>query len=227
MTKTYSLILLAAGVGRRMRSDTPKQLMLLAGKPMILHSLLAVEAIEEIAEVVITCPAKHMNAIGEALSHYRIRKPIHYVLGGETRQASVLAGVEAASSEHVIIHEAARPKVTAETFRRLIGEPSENAVYGLDIPFTVLFRKDGEVSGSIDRSTIFNVQLPHKFRRDTLLEAHREAAAEGRTYTDDAGLMFDHGTAARLLEGDETNIKITTRLDHVLVGRLLERRDDD
>jgi D-ribitol-5-phosphate cytidylyltransferase len=227
MTKSYSLILLAAGVGRRMRSDTPKQLMLLAGKPMILHSLLAAEEIPEIAEVVVTCPAKHIDAIGEALSHYRIRKPISYVLGGDTRQASVLAGVEAVKSEHVIIHEAARPKVTADTFRRLIDEPAENAVYGLDIPFTVLFREQGEVSGSIDRSTIFNVQLPHKFNRDALLDAHRKAAGEGRSYTDDAGLMFDHGMPARVIEGDEANIKITTRLDHVLVGRLLERRHDD
>ena len=93
----YSLVLLSAGKGTRFGKETPKQYLLLAGKPMIVHTLERVDQIEDIAEVVVVCGEEYVEKIQTYLKDYRIQKKIVFVEGGDTRQKSVFAGIQAAS----------------------------------------------------------------------------------------------------------------------------------
>ena len=177
--KGYTFILLSGGIGSRMQQSIPKQYMLLAGKPMIMHVLDKVDTIGEITKIVIVCAKEYRPSLDLMLEQYGITKKTEYADAGKSRQASVLSGLEKADTENVIIHEAARPFVTVEDYMELINDPAENAMIGLDIPFTVLKGKE-YVEGLLTRSELVNVQLPQKFNTRTILEAHRQAAATMR-----------------------------------------------
>ncbi len=134
----YTFVLLSGGVGSRMQNSLPKQYMLLAGKPMIMHILEKIETIGEIKEVVLVCADEYRSSLKMLLEQYGIQKKVIFAPAGKTRQASVLSGLKQVNTEHVIIHEAARPFVTVEDYRELIDESSENAMIGSSIPFTVI-----------------------------------------------------------------------------------------
>lgn len=211
--KEYSLILLSGGVGKRMQLNYPKQFLLLAGKPIFIHVLEKVDRLPEIKEIIITCPHDYMDLTEETITPYGFHTPIRLIEGGETRQESVYKGLLAAQYDDVIIHEAVRPFVTVEMFQRLINEPVENAIFGLEIPFTVLKGRD-KVEGNLKREELINVQLPHKFSKDRLLYAHECAREENLQFTEDASLHFHYYKSdITVLKGSDHNIKITTPVD--------------
>ena len=134
----YTFILLSGGVGSRMHNSIPKQYMLLAGKPMIMHVLEKVDMLDAVKKIVVVCAEEYKSSIALMMEQYGIKKHVEYAQSGKTRQASVLSGLKLADTDDVIIHEAARPFVTSEDYQELIDEPSVNAIIGLDIPFTVI-----------------------------------------------------------------------------------------
>ena len=221
----FTLLLLAGGIGNRMDSDIPKQLKLLNGKPMLIYSLYAAEKIEDFDEIIIPCPKDYLNLIKDVVGKYNINKKIYFIAGGKTRQESVYLSLLKNKSEKVIVHESARPLVMPEYFNTLINDASVNVIYGLDIPFTVLYRDNKLVSGTIDRSKILNVELPHKYDAYMLLEAHKKAIKENRFYTEDASLVFDYGGEVKILPGHYENIKITTWVDYLITEKLLKEID--
>ncbi len=210
------MVVLAGGIGKRIGRPFPKQFLLLGGKPLIVHVLEKARAIDEIERVVITCPADHLDATRELLQNHGFGDKFACILGGTSRQESVYLGLVALDGiDSVIIHEAVRPLVTVETFRTLIDAPDENAMYGVPISFTVIKGHD-YVEGLLDRDELVNVQLPQKYRRSALLEAHEAARDSGATFTEDAGLLFQHsGQPVRILPGSDENIKITVPTDTV------------
>lgn len=219
----FTLVLLSGGSGIRMKKDIPKQYLLLAGKPVIMHTLERINKIEEISEIVIVCTEEYVSLIKEMLVQYNITKPVKFAKAGNTRQASVKSGVELAVTENVIIHEAARPFVSGKDFIRLINEPCENAMYGLSIPFTVIKGHD-RVEGILDRSELVNVQLPQKFNTEILRDAHKKAAQENRYFTEDAGLVYYYypDVDIKICEGMAYDIKLTTSLD-LIIGESIYR----
>jgi 2-C-methyl-D-erythritol 4-phosphate cytidylyltransferase len=221
----YTLLLLAGGIGNRMRSDIPKQIRLLNNKPMLIYSLYAAEEIEEFDEIIIPCPKDYLSMIKGVVEKYTIDKNIRFITGGKTRQESVYLSLLQNKSEGVIVHESARPLVKPEYFKTLINESFANIIYGLDIPFTVLYRDTEQVSGVIDRSRIFNVELPHKYDAFELLEAHKKAIKEDKFYTEDASLFFEYGGKVKILPGHYENIKITTWVDYFVAEKLLKEGD--
>lgn len=212
----YSAILLAGGKGARMNNSTPKQYLLLAGKPVIVHSLEKLEEITDIEEIIIVCGEEYITTITQMLDQYSIEKRALFVPAGETRQASVHNGIKRAHNEHVIIHEAARPFATAEDFRRLINSPADNAILGYPVPYTII-EGEGKLSGILDRSKLINVQLPQKFSLKELKAAHEKAQDEGRTFTEDASLLFYYENSdIEIVKGSNFNIKVTEAMDMVL-----------
>lgn len=213
----YTLVLLAGGSGSRMKKNIPKQYLLLAGKPVIMHTLERIERIKEISEVVIVCTDEYVPLIKKMLLQYNVVVPVMFARAGDTRQASVKSGLDLVKTEEVILHEAARPFVSESDFVRLIKEPCENAMYGLSIPFTVIEGHD-IVEGILDRSKLVNVQLPQKFNTRTLQEAHAKAEGEKRLFTEDAGLLFNYypDINIKICEGMDYNIKLTTSMDLVM-----------
>lgn len=212
---TIGMIVLAGGIGKRIGRPVPKQFLLLGGKPLLAHVLEKVLPIDEIANVVITCPANHIDDTRELLENHGFDDArFRCVEGGVTRQASVLRGLEALDAvESVVIHEAVRPLVTTDEFRALIDASDPNAMFGIPIPFTVL--KGGEyVDELLERSELVNVQLPQKFDAAALREAHEAARRDGATFTEDASLFTRYaGARVRILAGSERNLKITVPTD--------------
>lgn len=217
----YSVVLLAGGKGSRMKNSIPKQYMLLAGKPVIMHTLERIDTIDEISEVIIVCAGEYTEQIKFMLSQYGIKKDVKYAEAGDSRQASVLSGLEQVSSEYVIIHEAARPFVKKREFLDLIKYEKENAIIGSPINYTVLRGKD-KVEGIFNRSELINVQLPQKFNTELLKNAHYSAKRDVKIFTEDASTVFYYfpDVDIDVIEGKDYNIKLTTPTD-MLVGKII------
>lgn len=217
----YTLVLLSGGIGTRMKNSIPKQYMLLAGKPMIMHILEKVEMLNDVKQIVIVCADEYRSSINLMLEQYGISKNVEFATSGNSRQASVLSGLKQVKTANVIIHEAARPFVTIEDYQELINEENENTMIGLDIPFTVL-KGHENVEGLLERSELVNVQLPQKFNTEKILSAHQKAESEGKTFTEDASLLYYYypDTKIRIIKGKDYNIKITTRMD-MLTGEII------
>lgn len=211
------MIILAGGVGKRMNKPVPKQFLILAGKPIIIHVLEKVEQLADVERVVITCPAEFVEETRTLLRHRNLEGRFGCIEGGETRQESVYLGLgELGECERVVIHEAVRPFVTLAEFRALIDSEFENAIYGTRIPFTVLAGHD-YVEDILERARLVNVQLPQKFDAAKLKRAHEAARADGIEFTEDASLLFHYERSQiRILEGSEKNIKITEPTDLII-----------
>ena len=213
---TVGMVVLAGGIGKRIGQPVPKQFLLLGGKPLIVHVLEKARAIAEIERVVITCPESHLEQTAELIKNHRLGAKFSCIVGGASRQESVYRGLVALQEvDSIIIHEAVRPLVTVDEFRALMATEDENVMFGIPIPFTVL-KGHEYVEGLLERSELVNVQLPQKFNRAKLLEAHDRAREDGSSFTEDASLLFHAlGERVRILEGSARNIKITVPTDMV------------
>lgn len=217
----FTVVLLSGGSGKRMKNTIPKQYMQLAGKPVIMHILERVDNLKSVLRIVIVCTETYQLSIKLMLEQYGITKEVVFAPAGQTRQESVLNGLEYVKTDQVIIHEAARPFVTVDDFIRLIECESENAIYGLPIAFTVLKGHD-IIEGELNRSELINVQLPQKFRTNLLLESHRYAKEDSRIFTEDSSMVYHYFPDERIVicPGMEYNIKLTTRQD-MITGEII------
>ena len=200
-----------------MHNPIPKQYMLLAGKPVILHTLEKIEKIDSINEVVVVCAEEYIPQIEEMLRKYHLKKKVLFALSGLTRQDSVFSGLKKVGNKNVIIHEAARPFVKVEEFEELINYQSENVIIGSPINYTVL-RGDAFVTGLLNRSELVNVQLPQKFNTKELIEAHEKAKLDNKVFTEDASLLYyyKNDIEISIIRGKDYNIKLTTPMDMIL-----------
>ena len=222
----YSFILLSAGKSTRFGNVIPKQYLLLAGKPILVHSLERIDTIEEICEIILVCSDKYIPVIQTYLKQYKIQKKVIFVNGGKTRQESVFNGLQVATQDQVIIHEAARPFVSVPDFKELIACSSENVTYTLSIPYTVLKKNEKNIiSDVLNRGDLVNIQLPQKFSKKDLIECHNLAIQENKQFTEDAGMIYYYlKKPVYCLTGKSYNIKITEYIDS-LFGEIIYQED--
>ena len=185
----YSAILLSGGKGKRMMKDVPKQYLLLAGKPIIMHSLEKLDHLTLIDEIVIVCEDEYQQSLQLMLRQYNIETSVKFAVAGATRQDSVYNGLCCVKNEQVIIHEAARPFVTECDYLKLIDEDAPNAMLGYPIPYTVVKGND-VITDILDRSELINVQLPQKFNVGVIRSAHQKARADGKVFTEHSSMVF-------------------------------------
>ena len=211
------VILLGAGVGRRLGHVEPKALLPIDGHPILAVAAGAAAASASVGGLVLTFPA---GWEGRALACVEdIDLPVRLVEGGPSRQASVRAALEQvpASVGIVAVHDAARPFAGPELFERVIGAVrdgvADGAVPVLEIADTVLRVRGGTVRGTEAREELFLVQTPQAFRSSVLRAAHERAAEAGETFTDDASLLRWADRPVRAIAGDPANVKITTLAD--------------
>jgi 2-C-methyl-D-erythritol 4-phosphate cytidylyltransferase / 2-C-methyl-D-erythritol 2,4-cyclodiphosphate synthase len=210
-------LIVAAGRGSRFGGDLPKQYCLLAGKPVLAHTAAAFASHPLVAMVQTVIHADDAALYAEAVGSSQ-QKLLPPVTGGATRQASVLAGLEAMSGQGigiVLIHDAARPFLTSQLIDSAI-EAARNhgaAVPGAALTDTIVAIDTGVIAATPDRSTLRAVQTPQAFRFDLILAAHRKAATGGRAFTDDGGVAAAAGHAVHVFNGDPANVKITTQDD--------------
>ena len=193
MGPSVAAVVVAAGRGIRAGGNLPKQYRHLAGEPVIRSSLSLLAWHGQISAVQTVIHSDDRANYEAAASGLRLLAP---VAGGASRQASVLAGLEALSArapDIVLIHDAARPFCSAELVSRAIAACGETgaAIPALEVTDTIKrIDADGRVAGTVDRSELRAVQTPQAFAFPALLEAHRKAAKEGREdFTDDAALF--------------------------------------
>jgi 2-C-methyl-D-erythritol 4-phosphate cytidylyltransferase/2-C-methyl-D-erythritol 4-phosphate cytidylyltransferase/2-C-methyl-D-erythritol 2,4-cyclodiphosphate synthase len=212
----WSAVVVAAGRGSRMGADEPKQFLALAGKPILLHALELFEAMPEIGEIVLVAGADEIGRCEALCAAHGLRKVRRIVAGGAERQQSVHRGIEAASGEWVLVHDAVRPLVTLDAVRRCMAaaEAAGAAVLAVPVKDTIkVVDEAGRIAATPDRRTLRAVQTPQAFRRELLLACHERAAREGFAATDDAGVVERCGHPVAAAEGEYSNIKITTPED--------------
>lgn len=226
----YTLILLNGGVGKRFGSSEPKQLTRLHQMPIFIRTLKEVLEIPKITKIMMNYPNGWKDMFIQLLEDYGMSDRIQLVSSGSTRQQSVKKMLEASLNDEnkfVIIHEAVRPLVSSKEFEQLINSSTENISFGLKIPFTVLKLDEQRefISEALPRNLLVNVQLPQKFLKISLVEAHKKAAEQGTLFTEDASLLHHYGTNVKFVEGNENNIKITSPNDLEVMEALLNDKN--
>ncbi len=209
-------ILVAAGSGSRFGAETPKQFLLLAGKPVVRH---AAEALA--AHVSLLQPVGDATVIEAALSG--IHGCLPAVSGGATRQDSVRAGLEALvrhEPDIVLVHDAARPVIPEGTIPALLAALAEapGAIPGAPVADTLKRVVRGVIVDTVSRSELFRAQTPQAFRFSTLLAAHRAGPLGA---TDDASLLEAAGQTVEVVPGSDDNIKLTYPEDLVRLERFM------
>lgn len=198
-------ILVAAGRGTRAGGDRPKQWQLLAGRSVAAHAMERFATHPDISELVLVLHPDDMDT-----NHWPREPAATIVAGGDTRAASVRAGLGAVSKgiTHVLIHDAARPMVTAALIDRVLDglRQGDGAAPAVAVTDTLWQGTDGQVAGVQDRTGLWRAQTPQGFALPPLLAAH---AASTGTETDDVAVARAAGLDVRIVAGDEDNIKIT------------------
>jgi 2-C-methyl-D-erythritol 4-phosphate cytidylyltransferase len=219
-------VVVAGGEGLRMRgvAGAPrKQYARLVDEPVLCWAVRPFTEHPAIGTVIVVLPADDVaNPPAELLGF-----EVTLVAGGRTRTDSVRNGLAALPdrTELVLVHDAARPFVTAGLIDRVIAAASGTAVIPAIRATDTLKEVDeaGEVIATLDRERIWNAQTPQAFPFGALLDAHRRAEREGWKPTDDAGLFERIGARVRVVEGDPENLKITGPFD-LEVARLIAAR---
>jgi 2-C-methyl-D-erythritol 4-phosphate cytidylyltransferase/2-C-methyl-D-erythritol 2,4-cyclodiphosphate synthase len=220
-------LIVAGGSGERFGGPVPKQYRMLAGRPVLRHAIEGFVASGSIDRVQVVIRADARPAYDAAVSGLSLPEPVE---GGSTRQESARRGLEALaadSPEFVLIHDAARPFVSARMIadcRAALGR-ADGAIVALPVRDTLKRQsRDGNcrIDTTVDRDGIWRAQTPQAFRFDAILAAHRAAA--GCDLTDDAAVAEMARLAVELVEGSEDNIKITTEEDLMQAERILASR---
>ena len=216
-------IVLAAGRGERMDSAIPKALMSFDGATVVARALERVMAAPSVSGVVVVAPPGFEDAVGQAIEAFGVDA---VVAGGKTRQASVVAGlaVVAADADRILCHDAARPLASPQLFERALEalEGWDGVVPVLRVVDTVKRVQDGTVEGTEPRDRLALAQTPQAFLAGALRDAHERAAVDGFEGSDDALLLERAGYRVRAIEGERTNLKITTA-DDVRLAEALAR----
>jgi 2-C-methyl-D-erythritol 4-phosphate cytidylyltransferase/2-C-methyl-D-erythritol 2,4-cyclodiphosphate synthase len=212
-----AVLIVAAGKGERSGLSLPKQYELLAGKPMLRRSVEAFGGLP--VQVAIGSGQEEMAR--DALAGLGLPPA---VIGGATRQESVRRGLEALESgapDFVLIHDAARPLVSAKVIGNVVAALEKGA--GGAVPMVAaadtLRRREGAGFVPVARDGLYRAQTPQGFRFRDILAAHRAHA--GQAATDDMALAELAGIAVERVEGDERNFKVTTREDFQMAEALI------
>jgi 2-C-methyl-D-erythritol 4-phosphate cytidylyltransferase/2-C-methyl-D-erythritol 2,4-cyclodiphosphate synthase len=216
-------IIAAGGRGARLGGAQPKQFLPLGGQPILQRSVDAFVASDRIADVIVALPRELAHSLPDYLRSGP--KPVAIVEGGERRQDSVAQAFARVSShaDVVVIHDAARPLVTADLISRTVDAAARFGAAIAALPATdTVKRSNAErvVVDTIPRGEIFLAQTPQAFRIDVLRAALAQAREVGDA-TDEAMLAERAGHLVHLVEGDPRNLKITTADDLATAERLL------
>lgn len=205
------LILLAGGRSRRMGDGVEKQLARIGGKPALIHCIEVIREAVSLERIIVNATPEARATVSRVIEDYGIANVV-LCDAGETRQESVAIALEFVTAERVLLHEAARPLITAELVRRVAASPAAAVVPVWEVPFTVTIGSV-RMEAELDRSKLRNVQLPQAFNTEVLKESHLRAATQGEVATEDSALVFRAGYEVVFVDGIAENIKITYPVD--------------
>ncbi|MGE4559354.1 MAG: 2-C-methyl-D-erythritol 4-phosphate cytidylyltransferase [Desulfobulbus sp.] len=234
-TITYppaGVVLPAGGIGSRFGHAHPKQLLYLAGVPILVRTCRAFLQIPEISWLAVALPAAHYQAGIDLLRAHLSREALQRILftvGGATRQESVRAGLRLLPPEIelVLVHDAARPLIDRATILRCLEGASHHGAVIAAVPVKDTLKsvaESGRITSTVDRSGLWQAQTPQAARRPLLEKAFDEAARNRFTGTDEASLLEAAGIEVRVVEGSERNLKVTRPEDLRVALALLQEQ---
>lgn len=228
MSGRMTAVVLAAGRGSRMKSETAKQYMELLGKPVLYYALRAFEESLAVQSVVLVVAEDEEVYVTEAIvKRFHLHKVAAVVCGGAQRQDSVYRGLlAAADAEYVMIHDGARPLVTPALIARLAQavEETNACVAGVPVKDTIKrVSQDGTVLETPARETLWQIQTPQAFSYALILDAYETVRQQTLLFTDDASVLeyARPEQPIRIVQGAYENIKLTTPEDLLLAEALL------
>ncbi|MEO1620450.1 MAG: 2-C-methyl-D-erythritol 4-phosphate cytidylyltransferase [Cyanobacteria bacterium J06632_3] len=224
------LLLPAAGVGRRMGSDRNKLLMPLLDRPIFAWTLSAAEAASSISWIGIICQPIDRPDIEHMVSQCNLSKPVQFIQGGDTRQASVYNGLQALPEDatHVLIHDGARCLATPALFNRCADAALKYPGFIAAVPVKDTIKQvDAQklITHTPDRAQLWAAQTPQGFDVALLKQCHDRGKAKGWQVTDDAALLERCNVPVSIVEGEETNLKVTTPVDLAIAQFILCQRE--
>ncbi|NGM17523.1 2-C-methyl-D-erythritol 4-phosphate cytidylyltransferase [Xiamenia xianingshaonis] len=219
-------IILAGGTGERFGKEGGKQLVEIAGKPILTWSAEAFDAVGDVGLIVIVCPEDRQNEyLTKTIDPFPFVTPVVLAPSGPSRQESAFSGLEYVPDdyEYVVLHDGARPLVTPELISHTIATlkgniDSDGAVVAHPAIDTLKVVENGVIVGTPDRRVFWNAQTPQVFRAGIYRRAHASALSDGFMGTDDASLIERLGGKVLVVEGKRDNIKLTVPEDYLLLA---------
>lgn len=203
-----------------------KQFLALGGRPLIIHSLLVLQASAAIDDIILAVPESEMAyCLSHLVTPHGFTKVKKIVPGGNERQDSVRHALEAVQEavDIVLVHDAVRPFLTLRMVEEVVSAARAKGAAIVALPMKDTVKQVGAdhvIERTIDRRPLWLAQTPQAFRRDWLLAAHRKAHAEGVHATDDAYLVEWFGHPVSVVEGSGDNIKVT-RPEDLIIGEAI------
>ena len=222
-------IVAAAGAGSRLGKGS-KALVQLNGRTTLARVVEFFLSLDEVDRIVVVGPPARLQTARLEVDALQPRKAVTVCAGGDSRQQSVRAGLAALSTsppDYVLVHDAARPMASAALARRVLAAAIESgaAFPGLRPRDAVKRVEAGRLVESLDRSRVVLAQTPQAFGYQLLLRAHFEAFDAGLVGDDDAQLVAAGGSPVTVVEGEPTNIKLTTREDLEVLEALIREHE--
>lgn len=218
-------VIVAAGSSRRMGGEN-KLLLSLGGQPVLAHTLCAFQKCPAVRDIVLVCREEDILPYSELAQAFGVDKLRTVTRGGDTRTASVLAGVSASPEDSLLVavHDGARPLVSEAVITEAVAAAAEHGAAAPVVPVKDSIKRieNGVIAADVPRDTLAAVQTPQVFRRELLLRALHQAAQSGRTYTDDCAAVEAIGQTVCATHGSYENIKITTPEDIAVAEAFLD-----
>lgn len=224
-------VILAGGSGERFGRDGGKQLVEIAGKPMLTWAAEAFDAVGDIGLIVVVCPKERMQEyLEQAIDPFPFVTPVALAPAGSIRQESAFSGLEYVPEEFefVVVHDGARPLVRPSTIEHTINTlkgniDADGAVVAHPSIDTLKIVENGVITGTPDRTVFWNAQTPQVFRAGMLRRAHASALSDGFVGTDDSSLIERMGGRVLVVEGKRDNIKLTVPEDYLMLAAAVRR----
>ncbi len=219
-------IIAAAGAGRRMKADRPKQLLALDDTPIVIHTIRKFDASSVIDHIVVMAPRESVDEVRALVAGAGFKKSVVVVEGGERRQDSVAIGLKHLRPDTTIVavHDAVRPFVSLEEIESVVLEADRrgSAILAVPIVDTVKQVERELVELTLTREHLVLAQTPQVFRVEVLQKAFESARKDEYYGTDESSLVERLGLPVSIVRGSERNIKITRPSDLTLARAFLD-----
>lgn len=226
---SVSAVIVAAGTSKRMNDGADKLYVHLSGRPLLAWTISRFESTEIIDEIIVVAREDEVAKVKEMTKSEGFAKVSSVVKGGEYRQQSTRNGLNAISNDSkvVLIHDGARPLIRTSDIKRIVESAEEYGAALLAVPSkdTVKEVRNGMVTQTLPRETVWLAQTPQGFRKELLQEAFSSAEEEGYIGTDEASLVERIGKDVAIVEGHSSNIKVTVTSDIGVAQSLLEKEE--
>lgn len=222
--KKVTAVILVAGNSTRYGQNRNKNFEKINGKTVMTYSLKAFDQNSYVDDIIIGAKEEELEIINKILKQEQLQKPVHIVVGGNSRQQTVYYCIQKTEADIVIIHDGARPAIKQNYINQCIENMKEfkGVTIGVRSKDTIKITDDnGIVVNSTQRSNTWVIQTPQCFDRKLLLEMHQKYKNE--EVTDDCMLLEKNNSKVKILEGDYTNIKITTYEDKGVVQEFIKK----